>query len=316
MHKDPIVRLLKNPWLLAGAALDVIGLAVVVWSLPEGGFLLAVGVVCLLAGAALITRNAGVGEATPRPSPSSAASSWKLDPVLRQPLPRKTQLRVLGKLIAAIWICTLTALGWFAASRTVGLNPPVRSQTLIVNEGVSIDAEIHDRVERLNAHGETRYYLYYRYEYPQNSEVRASTAVTKTLYDRHQLYDVIQLKVLPSDPPAVVIPAFTRDPFALRGLILGAVIAALLLVYLDSQRRRHKRLVSKGLPVSAIVGNLNRRGASRSYRAEYRVGSTDYFIDVSERNPSRRAGNRVTVLHDPEAPADAVVYEASIYRSV
>lgn len=310
------MRLLKKPRMLAGAALDIIGLALVVWSLPDGGVPLAAGVVCLLAGAGFITRGSSRDDAEPSSSPSKLASTWNLDPALRQAMPRKTQLKVLGKMIAAIWLCTLAALVWFAASHTVGLNPPVPSQSLIESEGISIAAEIHDRIERTNASGEIRYYLYYRYEYPEGSEIRSSISVTQTLYERYQLDDVVQLKLLQSEPPAVLIPAFTRDPFALRGIILGGVIAALLLVYLDSQRRRHNRLVRTGLPVSAIVANLTRRGATRSYRAEYRVGSTDYSIRVSERNPSRRAGNRVTVLHDPEQPSDAIVYAAAIYKAI
>lgn len=316
MHRDAIVQLFKNPWVLVGAALDAVGLAIAVWSLPEGGIPLAIGVVCLLAGTALITRHADQRDEPRGHTRSTATVSWQLDPALRQPLPRKTQLKVLGKMIAAIWILTLAGLGWFAASRTVGLNPPVRAQSMIEEGGIAINAEIHDRIERTNADGESRYYLYYRYEYPEGSEVRASVAVTAALFERHQILDVIELKLLPSEPPAVFIPAFTRDPFALRGLILGAVIAALLLVYLDSQRRRHKRLVSRGLPVAAIVSNFSRRGASRKYRAEYRVGSDDHAITVSERNPSRRAGNRVTVLHDPEKPSEAVVYEAALYKAV
>lgn len=316
MHRHQTVRLLKNPRILAGAALDVIGLALVVWSLPDGGVPLAAGVVCLLAGAGLITRGSSRDDAEPSSSPSKPASTWNLDPALRQAMPRKTQLKVLGKMIAAIWLCTLAALVWFAASHTVGLNPPVPSQSLIEAEGISITAEIHDRIERTNASGETRYYLYYRYEYPEGSEIRSSISVTRTLYERYQLDDIVQLKLLTSEPPAVLVPAFTRDPFALRGIILGGVIAALLLVYLDSQRRRHNRLVRTGLPVAAIVSNLRRRGATRSYQAEYRVGSNDYSIRVSERNPRRRAGNRVTVLHDPEQPSDAIVYVTAIYKAI
>lgn len=310
------MQLFKNPWVLVGAALDLIGLSVAVWSLPEGGLPLAIGVVCLLVGTALITRNSDHSDGDRGHARSASSATWQLDPALRQPLPRQTQLKFLGKLIASIWIFTLVGVGWFAASRTVGLNPPVRSQSMIEAEGIAINAEIHDRVERTNADGESRYYIYYRYEYPEGSEVRSSIAVTPTLFERHQLLDVIELRLLPSEPPSVVIPAFTRDPFALQGLILGAVIAALLLVYLDSQRRRHQRLVSRGLPVAAVVANLSRRGAYRSYRAEYSAGSNDYAITVSERNPSRRAGNRVTVLHDPEKPSDAVVYEAAFYKAV
>jgi hypothetical protein len=308
------VKLLTNPSIAAGAALDVVGLALVVWSLPEGGLPLAAGVVCLLGGAALITR------ATSRQLEQTAAAphaaDWKLDPAVRQTLPRTVRLRPLGYVIAAAWLVSIAAMGWFAADRVFTLNPPIPSQTMVEAQGVSAVAEVYEKLERSNSRGEPRYYLYYNYEYPEGSEVRASIAVTKPLYDRYRAGDTLTLKLLPTSPPVVFVPELTQSPFALRGLLAAGVIAVLMLIFVDAQRRRHKRLVRSGLPVAGTVEGLRRRGGSRIYQARYRVGGSDHVVRASERNPRRRNNDQVTVLHDPEKPADAVVYEGAFYKAV
>jgi len=308
------VKLLTNPSIAAGAALDLVGLALVVWSLPEGGLPLAAGVTCLLAGAALITRGSSrnlnqTGSTAPH------AVDWKLDPALRQPLPRSVRLRPLGFVIAGAWLISLAALGWFAANRILALNPPIPSQSLIAAQGVPAVAEIYEKIERANGRGEPRYYLYYSYEYPQGSEVRASVAVTRRLYDRYQANDLLALKLLPTSPPTVFIPELTQGPFALRALLAGSVIAGLMLIFVDVQRRRHKRLVRSGLPVAGTVDSLRRKGGSRTYHARYHVGASEHVVRASERNPSRRNNDQVTVLHDPEKPSDAVVYEGAFYKA-
>jgi hypothetical protein len=297
----------------AGAALDLVGLALVVWSLPEGGLPLAAGVACLLAGAALITRASSrqLNQAAAAPH----AADWKLDPALRRPLPRSVRLRPLGYVIAATWLVSLAALGWFA-DRILALNPPLPSQTVVETQGIDVVGEIYEKIERTNSRGEPRYYLYYSYEYPQGSEVRGSIAVTKRLYGRRQVNDTLTLKVLPAEPPIVFIPELTQGAFAMRGLVAGSVIAALMLLFVDAQRRRHKRLVRSGLPVAGTVENLRRRGGSRTYQARYRVGGSDYVVRATERNPRRRNDDQVTVLHDAEKPSDAVVYEGAFYKAV
>jgi hypothetical protein len=308
------VKLLTNPSIAAGAALDLAGLALVAWSLPEGGLPLAAGVILLLAGAALITRASSrhLSQAAAAPQ----ASDWKLAPALRQSLPRSVRLRPLGYVIAAAWLVSLTAVGWLASHRVLALNPPIPSQTLVEAQGIDAVAEIHEKVERSNSRGEPRYYFYYSYEYPAGSEVRASIAVTKRLYDRYQLGDTLALKLLPASPPLVFIPELTQGPFAMRGLLIGGVIAGLMLVFIDAQRRRHKRLVRSGLPVAGTVENLRRRGGSRTYQVRYRVGGGEHIVRASERNPSRRNKDQVTVLHDPGKPSDAVVYEGAFYKAV
>ena len=310
------VKLLTNPWVAAGAALDLVGLALVVWSLPEGGLALAAGVTCLLGGAALITRASSrdlnqAGTAAPH------AAEWKLDPALRQPLPRPVRLRPLGYVIAATWLISLATLGWFAVNRVLALNPPIPSQSLVEVEGVPAVAEVYEKIERTNSRGEPRYYLYYSYQDPEGSEVRASVAVTKRLYDRYGVNDLLALKLLPaSSPPAVFIPELTQSAFALRGVLAGSLIAGLMLLFMDAQRRRHKRLVRSGLPVAGTVEGLRRRGGSRTYQARYRVGGSDHVVRATERNPSRRNNDQVTVLHDPEKPSNAVVYEGAFYKAV
>lgn len=307
------MQLLTNPWIAAGAALDLVGLALIVWSLPEGGLPLAAGVVCLLGGAALITRasNRQLNQASAGPH----AADWKLAPALRQPLPRSVRLRPMGYVIAAAWLISLAGLGWFA-DRILSLNPPIPSQTVVEAQGVDAVGEIYEKIERTNSRGEPRYYLYYSYQEPQGSEVRASIAVTKRLYDSRQTNDLLALKVLPASPPVVFIPELTQGPFALRGLIAGSVIALLMLIFVDAQRRRHKRLVRSGLPVAGTVENLRRRGGSRTYQARYRVGGDNHVVRAAERNPSRRNNDQVTVLHDAEKPSDAVVYEGAFYKAV
>lgn len=307
------MKLLTNPLIAAGAALDLVGLALVVWSLPEGGLPLAAGVACLLAGAALITRASSrqLNQAAAAPH----AADWKLDPALRRPLPRSVRLRPLGYVIAATWLVSLAALGWFA-DRILALNPPLPSQTVVETQGIDVVGEIYEKIERTNSRGEPRYYLYYSYEYPQGSEVRGSIAVTKRLYGRRQVNDTLTLKVLPAEPPIVFIPELTQGAFAMRGLVAGSVIAALMLLFVDAQRRRHKRLVRSGLPVAGTVENLRRRGGSRTYQARYRVGGSDYVVRATERNPRRRNDDQVTVLHDAEKPSDAVVYEGAFYKAV
>ena len=309
------MKLLTNPSVAAGAALDLVGLALVVWSLPEGGLPLAAGVACLLAGAALITRATSRNLNLAGPAARDAAD-WKLEPALRRPLPRSVRLRPLGYVIAATWLILLAALAWFGVTRVLALNPPIPSQSLIAAEGVPAVAEIYEKIERTNSRGEPRYYFYYRYEYPEGSEVRASAAVTKRLYDRYDENDLLELKVLPASPPVIFIPELTQGPFAMRGLLVSSVIAGLMALFIDAQRRRHKRLVRTGLPVAGTVDGLRRRGASRTYQARYRVGGGDYVIRSAERNPSRRNNDQVTVLHDPEKPSDAIVYEGAFYKAV
>lgn len=308
------MKFLWNPSIAAGAALDLVGLALVAWSLPEGGLPLAAGVACLLAGAALITRASSRSFNQAASAPHAAA--WKLDPALRQSLPRSVRLRPLGYVIAAAWLLSLAALGWFAADRILALNPPIPSQTLIETQGVDAVAEVYEKVERANSRGEARYYLYYSYEYPEGSQVRSSVAVTKRLYDRYQVNDTLALKLLPASPPVVFIPELTQGPFALRGLLAGSVIAGLMLLFVDAQRRRHKRLVRTGLPLAGTVEGMRRRGGSRTYQARYRVSGGEHVVRASERNPSRRNNDQVTVLHDPGKPSDAVVYEGAFYKAV
>jgi hypothetical protein len=186
---------------------------------------------------------------------------------------------------------------------------------VVETQGIDVVGEIYEKIERTNSRGEPRYYLYYSYEYPQGSEVRGSIAVTKRLYGRRQVNDTLALKVLPAEPPIVFIPELTQGAFAMRGLVAGSVIAALMLLFVDAQRRRHKRLVRSGLPVAGTVENLRRRGGSRTYQARYRVGGSDYVVRATERNPRRRNDDQVTVLHDAEKPSDAVVYEGAFYKA-
>lgn len=308
------MKLLTNPSIAAGAALDLAGLALVVWSLPEGGLPLAAGVVCLLAGAALITRVSS--RQLNQAAVPQRAADWKMDPALRQSPPRTVRLRPLGYVIAAAWLISIAAMGWFAADRILALNPPIPSQSIVEAQGVDAIAEVYEKVVRSNSRGEPRYYLYYSYEYPEGSQVRASIAVTKRLYERYQAADTLDLKVLPTEPPLVFVPELTQGPFALRGLLAAGVISGLMLIFVDAQRRRHRRLVRTGLPLAGTVEGLRRRGGSRTYQVRYRVGGAEHTVRASERNPRRRENDQVTVLHDRDKPSDAVVYEGAFYKAV
>ena len=59
-----------NPWLLGGIVLDLVGIVLVVQSMPEGGTGLAVGAACLVLGTLAVVRGSQ-GDSGPAPRRSN-----------------------------------------------------------------------------------------------------------------------------------------------------------------------------------------------------------------------------------------------------
>ena len=127
---------LKNPWLIAGGALDLIGLGLVIWSLPEGGWPLAAGVGCLLAGAIAISQ-ANLGAVEPSPA-GRRAQSHRIESELAGGGPRAVELKVRPKLVAGLWAIALGLMGLFFYERVWMRLPAVPSQSFLAEQGVEL----------------------------------------------------------------------------------------------------------------------------------------------------------------------------------
>ncbi len=307
------MKFLTNPWLLAGGLLDLTGLALVIWAMPEGGWPLAAGVGCLLAGAFAISQ-ANLGLETEPAASASRGGTRRIEPELAAAPPRRVELKVRPKLVVALWAIALALMAFFFYDRVWNRLPSVASQTLLAEQGLEARGTVHRKEMRENSMGQPKYYLYYNFTDQSGSEVRSSISVPKALYDRFHENDSVQVKYIPGDALAHYLPEITRPPFALRGSMMGAVLAIFAVVVLDTQRRRHRRLVSRGVAVSGTVQDLRKRGASRTYRAAYAAAGQQLSVRTTERNPQRSAGDAVTVLYDSGNPAEAVVYPAAMYR--
>ncbi len=309
------VRFLSNPWLVAGGLLDLVGLGLVIWALPEGGWPLAAGVVCLLAGALAISR-ASLGLAPEEPAAGSPSRAHRIEPELASPPPRRVELKVRPKLVVGLWAMALGLMAFFFYDRVWTRLPPVPSQSLLANQGVAARGEVHRKELRESASGEPRYYLYYNFDDQQGSGMRASVSVPAAVYERFGEGAAITVVYLPGESALHYLPEITRDPFAMRGSLIAALLAAFAIGLLEMQRRKHKRLTSRGAAVEGKVAGLVRRGVNRVYTAEYRAGGKSLSVRATERNPARREGDAVTVLYNPNDPTEAIVYVAAMYRVV
>ena len=298
----------------AGIAMDVAGLALVVSSIPEGGWRLGGGLALLLAGTILVSRTLqrAPAAAVTQEQRASAKKGWSPEPELRRVPPRPVRLSVTAKVVAAAWLLMLAVTAGYAYFSVFSRSPGPPSQGLIASEGQSAQARVHRREVRENDAGEPRYTLYYNFADAEGAAVRSSASVSKLLFDHYAEGDRLEALYLPGDPLAHYLPALTRPAFAERGLLMGLVVAALLLYLLESRRRRHRRLVSRGEPFAGVAENVRRRGGARVFDVRYELGGRENTLAVTERNPMRREGDVVTVLCEG---GDAELYRQCLYRA-
>lgn len=306
---------LKNRWLVAGLALDLVGLALIAWALPQGGgWLLAAGVCALLAGAYAMSRaNFGIAES--RPQEPKSRGSHQVEPELSAPLPRSVELKVRPKLVIGLWAIALGLLAFSFYERVWLRLPAAPSQSLLAEQGLEAFGQVHGKETRENASRELRRYLYYNFVDQDGAGVRASVAVPAGVYDSFDELDSIRVKYLPGQPSLHYLPDITREPFALRGSVIAAVLSACAIVFLDRRRRMHKRLVRSGAVAPGSVSQLQKRGANRVYVLRYSASGQNLAVRVTERNPGREDGDTVSVLYAPEKPSEAIAYPAAMYRA-
>jgi hypothetical protein len=308
----------KTKWLLGGGiALDIAGMALVAFSIPEPDWRLAAGLGLLLAGTWMVSTTLR----GPAPVPVTAAETeaargrWKPEPELRQDPPRRVQLSVTAKVVAMAWLLMLAAGGGYAYLMVFSRNPAPPSRNLLDAEGARANATIHRREVRENASGEPRYTLYYHFTDAQGAAIRSSVTLSKMLFERYEEGDSLEVVYLPGDPLAHYLPALTRPAFAERGFLMALVVLAFLAYLLESRRRRHRRLVRQGTPVAGVVENIRRRGGARAYDVLFQLNGRNGSLRATERNPLRKNGDVVTVLCDRTAE-DAEIYQQCLYRAL
>jgi len=300
--------------MIAGVALDVAGAALIVTSIEEGGPRLILGIGLLAAGSSLVFR--GALRSFPRPAPGpldeSFAEDWRPEPELQRPSPRPVRLSSLGKRIAFSWAAMLLAAAAFLALQTFR---PDEQQRLLESYGASAIGEIHDKAERPDAAGRTRYYLYFRFEDRAGRRVRGSVQVAGSDFGRAQTGDTVRVLYLPEDPFVYALPEYSEARLWFEALPWALAAVAALAGVLELYRRKHRRLVAHGRPAPGRVVAPG-SGLTRSFTVEYRAGGETRTLRGSGRAPELRQGDAVTVLCLPERTSEALIYRSSLYRAV
>ncbi len=306
-----------HPWVLAGVALDIIGLVLIATSLPEGGVWLAAGTACFALGtlAVLYAPRKDEGEAPPRDVIRKARRQWRAEPELLRDPPRRVRLAPAARISLLAWALAFAMVGFFAWERVVRLNPPSPGQALLGEEGLTGDATIHRKETRETADGEPRYYLYYHFESAAGAAVRSSATVGRALFDQYETGDALEVRYLPSDPILHYLPKIERTNFALRAVLMALVVAVFFLFLLEAKRRRHRKLVKEGRAAPGVVETLRRRGGSRAVTVRFEARQTEQTLSATLRHVRVEVGEAVTVLYDPTDPREAELYRACLYRA-
>lgn len=301
-------------WIIAGAALDVLGVVLIYRALPQGGDLLWSGLLAIVAGTLLMlqaVKQGGADEIQVAESPAARTADWQPEPELRQVPPRRVQLRGGAKLIGLFWLLLIPAALVFFYLKSYRV-PPQRE--IPAEIAASATATIHSLEERRRPDGRVDYYLAYNFQDEGGNVYRSSTRVSERIFRSHRVGDTLTVSYIPGNAITHSVPELAEDrippPVALFTLALLAVLGLLL----DAQRRKHKRLVRGGRAVPGVVEKVKRRGGSRSYEAVYEAHGTEQRIRAVERNPERRNGDVVTVLYSSGRPAEAIVYGLALYR--
>lgn len=311
----------RKRWILIGGiVLDGVGAVVIALSLPEAGLTAAIGVGCLLVGTLLISfaleRSRSIEDSDSPAKPTEGRlKRWKPEPELLAPTPRRVRLAPLARVIVFSWTAMILVGGFLVWERVAALKPGHPARTVIDEAGAQGVATVHEKRVRETADGEPRYYLYYHFTNEGGRELRASAQVSEQIYRRYDEGDQLEVVYLPEDLALHYLPAITRSEKTIRiGLAVGAVLLVLAVV-LDTQRRRHKRLVSRGEAAAAVVERVTRRGSARAYEARYKVGGREGVVKAVERGRTIEPGDLATVLYDPSKPEEVLLYRTSLYRA-
>jgi len=300
-------------WIIGGAALAVLGVALIYRALPQGGELLWTGVLGIVAGTLLMLqafRRGGAEDEEERTAPARTAD-WQPEPELRQVPPRKAALRRSGQVISLFWLLLIPGALAFFYLRTY-LIPPARA---IPEEiGLAATASIHSLDERQRADGRTDYYIAYNFKDDAGNVYRSSVRVSESMFRSHRAGGTLKVLYIPGNAIAHSVPELAEDRIPPRVAVFTLALLGILGVMLDVQRRKHKRLVRSGKTVPGVVGKVTRRGGSRSYEVRYEAHGTEQRIRAVERNPERRNGDVVTVLYSSERPSEAIVYRLALYQ--
>ncbi|MBI1354458.1 MAG: hypothetical protein GC160_08930 [Acidobacteria bacterium] len=310
---------MSKQWMLGvGVGLDLGGIALIVLGLEEAGWQLALGLAMMLVGTVLVTRAFQGAEAPAEPDAATVSRKldrWRPEPELRADPPRKVKPTFTAWLTIGAWSAMLAVAGGFAWYNVLELNPPIPSQGLLESEGAHVGAEIHRKEVRDHEGGRRRYYLYYNFQDQTGSSVRSSVVVSKTLFDRYREGASLDVVYLPGDPMVHFVPALTQASFALRALLMGAVVAMFFLFLLIARMLRHRRLARSGRAVAGMVEKVSRRGGSKSLRIRYSNSQgKEQTLTAFERNPARKTGDVVTVMTDRAGEAE--MYSLLLFRAV
>ena len=304
-----------NPTQLAGLALDISGIGMMIASMPDGGPLLWAGLGTVAVGSYLVTRGSpkpAAHDATPQ---KRSKDGWLPEPELRQAIPRPTEMTPIARVSLVSWFLMLAVGGWISYDRVLTRNPPPAFYQLVAEVGETVSGSIHRKAIRQAPSSPETYYFYYNFLDSDGSGVRASTAVTARIYQRYREGDAIDVVFLPADPLSHYLPEITRSPNAVRGLLMVGVVVLFFGVILETMRRRHRRLVRIGQAIPGTLENVRQRGARTAYSVRFQADGKEAVLKGTERGPQRSAGDTVTVLVDPSRPADAVGYQLALYRA-
>ena len=301
--------------LIAGAVLDAAGLGLIAFSFlhEQSLLLLGAGVGLIALGSALVVRWARERSSLEAAPPAGEqAARWILEPELASPPRRRAAITASGRWRMGLWLAAVTAAVLYAGGYPRRAAP---METELSRYGVETDAVIHDKRQRNNAEGQPRYYLYYNFSDRRGERVRASTAVSESVYGAHREGDTVRVVYLREDPLSHQVRGVEKGRLRREGLaVLAALLAAL--AALERQRRRHKRLVEEGSAVGGAVVEVKRLGAASSYTVLAKTAGVERRLRHTERPCRLRAGDRVTVLYLPRKPSDALLYRAAVYRAL
>jgi len=307
-----------DPWLLAGIALDLAGLAVIALSFsePNAGVLLTIGTGMLLGGTLLVSRAGRSEQQTlDEDVKTRAVRGWKPEKVLRPAPPRRVQMAASARVSIMAWLVAAAFVGFFAWDRVVRLSPAPPARNIVDQAGETTEATIHRKEIRLGPDGDERFSIYYNFRDQAGSGVRSSATVSKSLFEEYNEGDRLEVRYLPQDAIAHYLPEITRSDRELRAVLMAAVLGVFFLYLLEARRRRHKRLVRTGSAVPGVVEAIARRGGAKALTVKAEVQGAERVLRTTERNSRREVGDVVTVLYDPRRPADAEIYRGLLYQA-
>ena len=299
--------------LIAGVVLDVAGAGLIAFFLlQKREDLLWVGVVLMVIGSALVIRRARTRSSFEAAIPRARRddNTWKLEPELTLPPPRRVELTLTSRLCVWLWLTAVVA----ALLYTKGYPHHVNSNEMAFSRfGVKATAIVHNKRHHKNTRGQLRYYLHYNFSNQHGEQVRASISVAERIYASFNEGDVIQIVYLPDNPLSHWVLGVESNGPRREGLLALLALSAVLAV-LELQRRRHKRLVTKGSAISGTVLEVTRIGITSRYTVRTETAGVERKLRHSERSCKLRSGDYVTVLYCPNRPSDILLYRAAAYR--